>query len=799
MRECPACKLCFPDEVKNCPIDGDATFHSISGDPVLEGKYQLEKRLGQGGMGVVYKSRHNFLKTSHAIKVILPDLVGNDPNLVTRFRQEAIAAAAIRHQNIVSTTDFGVVNGKMPFLVMEFVQGESLHDLLVREKRLSPTQALSILSGICSGLSAAHRQEIVHRDLKPLNVMIQNGVPIEEGVKILDFGLAKIKSGELLGSFIQAQTTGLMGSPYYMAPEQWSDDEPDARADVYSLGIMLYQMMAGDVPFKGTSIPSIMRKHLSDPMPRFAEFGVEVSPEVEAVVAHALEKDAERRTQSAEQLVAELRRAIGLTTVEMSFSDPQLGVHTQGGIHQTETGRQQRRATDAFTTLRILTNPPRSTVILDDRPLGISEDSGWLIAPNIPRGTHRLKVLSDGYAESESNINCESEVFQTVVQLRSLLATNVAPELPKPQGFVSSKNNVTTAQTGADTNLALNADNTAPIEAQNVGIRSYPEPTFEKTNIGTKQNTQRTGVVSTPTMPPPVIVEPQKKSSVLIPVLLGVFVVGLIAVAGGGYAVYRYLNPGEVVTNPTPQNSPAPNASPTAPPVQTVKAEMVKIEGGTFMMGAKSGQLQAMPAHSVTVKSFMMDKTEVTNAAYAEFVAATGHRAPEYWAGPKPPSADINLPVVFVSLDDAKAFAKWRSERDKVQYRLPTEQEWEYAARNGADATTYPWGNNWIGKRGAVEINALAAVGSMPDGGNKWGAVDLIGNVWEWTDSKIAPYPGATDWAVKKDAPVEYVVRGGSIKSNREGDKSITSTWRTWIDPKKGNNLTGFRLVSDAN
>ena len=108
---------------------------------MLDGRYQLEKRLGHGGMGVVFKARHIFLKTAHAIKVILPDLVGNDPMLVTRFRQEALAAAATRHQNIIAVTDFGVARGTMPFLVMEFVQGKSLHDVLVAEKSLPPARA----------------------------------------------------------------------------------------------------------------------------------------------------------------------------------------------------------------------------------------------------------------------------------------------------------------------------------------------------------------------------------------------------------------------------------------------------------------------------------------------------------------------------------------------------------------------------------------------------------------------------------------------------------------------------------
>ena len=261
-------------------------------------------------MGVVFQARHIFLKTSHAIKVILPDLVGNDPMLVTRFRQEALAAAAIRHQNIIAVTDFGVVRGTMPFLVMEFVNGKSLQDILADEKKMSPERALEFACAIGAGVSAAHRQNIVHRDLKPLNIMTQTGQPISEGLKILDFGLAKIKSGELLGSFVQAKTSGLMGSPFYMAPEQWSDEEPDARADIYSLGIILYQMLSGDVPFKGSSIPSIMKKHLTQPPPSFQSVGVDVAPRIEAVVYHALEKDPAARIPTVDAFLAELREAV---------------------------------------------------------------------------------------------------------------------------------------------------------------------------------------------------------------------------------------------------------------------------------------------------------------------------------------------------------------------------------------------------------------------------------------------------------------------------------------------------------
>src|ERR1043166_8489299 len=315
MKECPTCRRCFPDETNHCPKDGDATAPSLIGEPTLDARYLLERRLGQGGMGVVFQARHIFLKTSHAIKVILPDLVGNDPMLTTRFRQEALAAAAIRHQNIITVTDFGVVRSTMPFLVMEFVKGRSLQDILATEGAMSPQRAWEFIGAIASGVGAAHRQGIVHRDLKPLNIMVQDDVPIAEGVKILDFGLAKIKSGELLGSFVQAQTSGLMGSPFYMAPEQWSDEEPDARADIYSLGVILYQMLSGEVPFKGSSIPSIMKKHLTLPPPSFHSMGVSVPPAIEAVVRHALEKEVEARIDSIPTFLRDLHAALNSAPV----------------------------------------------------------------------------------------------------------------------------------------------------------------------------------------------------------------------------------------------------------------------------------------------------------------------------------------------------------------------------------------------------------------------------------------------------------------------------------------------------
>src|SRR5215216_6277321 len=253
MKECNECHRCFSDDFNNCPDDGNKLSVSLRGTPLLDGRYQLERRLGEGGMGIVYKAQHSYLKTTHAIKVILPDLVGHDPKFGTRFRQEAMIAAAIRHPNIVLVTDFGISEYVQPFLVMEFIKGRSLQDIFAKKGTVPPEISLQIMEAICAGVGTAHRQGIIHRDLKPLNIMLQDDQPINEAVKVLDFGLAKIRSSEMFGSFVQAQTTALMGSPLYMAPEQWSEQEVDSRTDIYSLGVILYQMLAGQVPFKGSS------------------------------------------------------------------------------------------------------------------------------------------------------------------------------------------------------------------------------------------------------------------------------------------------------------------------------------------------------------------------------------------------------------------------------------------------------------------------------------------------------------------------------------------------------------------
>lgn len=736
MKECQVCKNCFADAVVTCPNDGMPTVHTISGEPVLEGKYHLEYRLGQGGMGVVYKARHAYLKTMLAIKVILPDLVGNDPQLVTRFRQEALAAAAIRHQNVVSVTDYGVIDGTLPFLVMEFVEGESLHDLLAREKSLTPEHAFELMAAICAGVGAAHHQGIVHRDLKPLNIMICNDKPsLTESVKILDFGLAKIKSGELLGSFIQAQTTGLMGSPYYMAPEQWADEEPDSRADIYSLGVMLFQMLAGDVPFKGSSIPAIMKKHISDPPPTLADVGIKVSPELERAVMHTLQKDPAQRTPSVEVMVSELRAAI----------------HPHGqSLHSTMQSLP-------VSSLKIKSKPAKSKVFVDNVAVGQTRDNGLLMLEGIQSGNHHLRVSHDGFVDWLGDVVCDGRPQEVTAELQAKLLSSDAA-IPKPGSAQ--------VPTGAAT--------------QGPGL-----PQQEDVNAATVHQNWRTGQLDVS------VAGEKPKKSLFRPAVLGIvgvlglFLVGIIGLT----AAYMLGAFGGKVTPPG-------NNSNTTDKPAVIKPDLVQIPGGTFKMGRNEGLDMERPEHTVTVKTFSMDRTEVTNAEYFAFINETAYRpVPAHWVNDKPISGQDRMPVRYVNIDDVNAFIAWRSKRDEVPYRLPTEDEWEYAARNGAKDDLYPWGNDFRAKCAVMdkEIMEPGVVGaeSCPDA---WGVVDLIGNVYEWTGSKANPYPGSVR-VVEPKGP-ENMIRGGCAQNKSVGQYAVTATYRQPVPVGKRDLQLGFRLVT---
>lgn len=841
MRECPTCLQCFSDEVSYCPAEGQSTINSLPGELVLEGRYRLERRVGQGGMGVVYKARHVFLKSPHAIKVIMPDLVGNDPTVAARFRQEAMAAAAIRHSNIISVTDYGFISGEIPFLVMEFVEGNSLQDVMSQEGRFSPEKALEYISAIASGVGAAHRHGIVHRDLKPLNIMIQGKGSLRDGIRILDFGLAKIKSGDLLGSFVGAKTTGIIGSPYYMAPEQWSDEEPDKRCDIYSLGIILHQMLTGDVPFKGSSIPAVMKKHLMTPPPPLKSLQRGISAALERVVHHALEKEPAQRTPSAEALVAELEQAVmgvglaaGKTGVRIRTRKPRpLSSRSEDGITTRVAGEQKKVQSGAarITAKQKKAQREEEAIARQTSDLGetLPEDRAGIRAGIVDETRVYRKAAEILVTQPASESKPKTQQAETKKKAPETNARRPAAEQEqslKPANaeqdrgaastpFARVEENPKLAQAGeSETRQRVGPPkiHEEPVDVTLVEETAWSKTTEEvrpgaeerapaesgdpidlQTNDRVSSMETKTGDWAFLTMALPQSLKRLLPDSVPKPFVIALF--GLVACA--------LLLFGALLLWPRSEQLSSVNSSVTG---MMNHREMVLIKGGTFTMGTANGPEVQRPPHLVTAASFYMDKTEVTNADYAAFVQATGHRVPANddndpstkgywlpWQGTDPPPGRDQWPVCNVSARDAEAFAQWLSERDGVKYRLPTEQEWEYAARNGQSGfpTLFPWGDSWVAGRANIDnASSPRSVGSFPEGENPNGLLDMVGNVWEWTSSKASFYD---DRKVDKN-PSANVIRGGGFSTKAEANFS-PATDRNWF-PDKFPSI-GFRLVRD--
>ena len=305
MKECPRCHLCFSDEVAVCPDHDEPTKSTFKFGPLIADRYRLAERLGQGSMSVVYRALDLQLRQPRAIKIIQPEFLGGDPNLARRLLQEATAVSAVSHPGVVTIIDSGILDDVVPFLVMDLISGPTLHELLFMSGALSSERAVLYTSSIGAPLGAAHKLGLLHGDLKPHNILIEKDKPLAQAVRILDFGLSKIKSGRLQ----ESSASGMLRSPLYLAPEEWSDREPDCRSDIYSLAVMLYQMLAGRVPFTGKSIPAIMKQHLmSAPPPIDSQRGVPVT--METALRRALEKEPEKRPATVEDFLGELQQAI---------------------------------------------------------------------------------------------------------------------------------------------------------------------------------------------------------------------------------------------------------------------------------------------------------------------------------------------------------------------------------------------------------------------------------------------------------------------------------------------------------
>ena len=313
MKRCPVCAGEFEDRRIFCPHDG-ATLRTVdTADAlvgrVLDGKYAVEEHLGRGGMGSVYRARHLLIGDEVAIKVLRPEMAQNE-DAVERLRREARAARHLRNAHTINVTDFSATEDGLVYLVMEFVRGRSLRDLLRAEGRLDPLRAARIAVQVADGLDHAHQHGIVHRDLKPDNVMIAEGPDGTEIVRVLDFGIAKLTEAETKLRTLTNEDT-ILGTPCYLSPEQCSGGAVGPWTDVYSLGVMLFETTTGDVPFDGRTALEVARQHLMADPPSAKRRNPALDAEVDAVFARALAKEPEDRYPSAGAFAAAFAAAVG--------------------------------------------------------------------------------------------------------------------------------------------------------------------------------------------------------------------------------------------------------------------------------------------------------------------------------------------------------------------------------------------------------------------------------------------------------------------------------------------------------
>jgi tRNA A-37 threonylcarbamoyl transferase component Bud32 len=322
MGSCPRCKSEYPAGVTRCPSDGSAlqrtsVFDETTGELLREdatlGSYRLVRMLGEGGMGRVYLAEHTLIGRRVALKLLHPDYASN-PKAVRRFFGEARAVNQIRHPNIVEITDF-VEDGAEKYYIMEYLEGESLKASQLRSGILPLGRSIPIVIQVASALAAAHAASIVHRDVKPDNVFLIEKDGRRDFVKLLDFGVAKLPESQIPGSMQKTVAGAIIGTPEYMSPEQAAGTEVDHRSDIYSLGVILYELVTGRTPFTAKSFGEIVVKHMTSEATRpsrYKDLPQPVPAAIEAIILDCLQKDPSKRPQQMAEVGERLQVTLGV-------------------------------------------------------------------------------------------------------------------------------------------------------------------------------------------------------------------------------------------------------------------------------------------------------------------------------------------------------------------------------------------------------------------------------------------------------------------------------------------------------
>jgi eukaryotic-like serine/threonine-protein kinase len=625
------------------------------------GRYHILQQLGEGGMAVVYKAYDTRLERDVAIKIIRRGAFPPEQleRILKRFEREAKALARLSHTNIVKVHDYGEYEGA-PYLVMEYLPGGTLKEKM--GKPIPWQAAADLLIPVARALDYAHQRGILHRDVKPSNILLtETGEPM-----LTDFGIAKILDIEETHTLTG---TGVgIGTPEYMAPEQGIGEGVDARADIYSLGIVFYELITGRKPYTADTPMAVIIKQINEPLPSARQFASDLPDGVEKVLLKAVAKSPENRYPDMGAFAAALESL-------SAFSIPETNLRPT-----EETTRD---------TLEPLTDGIDNSLLPAQK-----KKTWWPWAAGL--GGFLIVVC----------------VVIAALRIPKFIAT------PAPSYTLIPTLTRTLSPTSTDT----------PVLAVTPSATSIPP----------------LGIGSTWTRP--------SDGMVMVYVPEGAFTIG--------------------DTN-----------------------EQAMTECQRFAGDCKQKYfVDEQPPHIVILDAYWIDKTEVSNAMYIKCVNSGKCQAPSssssktrssYYGNPE----YDNYPVIYVNWGNANDYCAWAGGR------LPSEAEWEKAAR-GTDERTFPWGNNGpdatLANFKAVDT---VAVGSYPAGASPYGALDMAGNVWNWVDDWYDAYPGGDKNASSFFGTTWRVARGGTWAS--AGATSLRSTYRGSDYPVVANANRGFRCAED--
>jgi serine/threonine protein kinase/formylglycine-generating enzyme required for sulfatase activity len=717
--QCPVCHRLFEAGAKHCPHDGTILepADTLVGT-VLSKTYKLERLLGKGGMGQVYLATHVRLNKKYAVKVLRPEY-NQDREALTRFEREAQTAGGLGHVNILDVVDFNQTEAGLFYIVTEYLAGQSLGQAVAQTGQLSLERAIPIFHQLCRALAVAHENEIVHRDLKPENVFLINAFDTEDFVKVLDFGISKVKTAEAH----LTQSGQIIGTPYFMSPEQAEGKlDLDHRSDIYSLGAMMYQVLTGRYPFEAESFQSVLVKVLMEDPPRPRLYRPDLPQDVEDVIVKAMARDPAQRYQSMQELDqaivalwrshfagrSALHQALpGSSAVSDLYASGDATKRTGSGVPPTAMAASGPVVSTGPNLDPALCAPsppaatgPGRTVPPPPPPKlpvpAVRRRKGWLIGGILAVG---LVILGGGGL--------------------LLYKLGVFSRGAKEQGTAQDEETKKARRMARQSRVARRGG----VPGRDGGVRAAARHAARKTD------------------------------------------------ADGGEVVRAKTVLDAAVNKEKPPKG------------------MVFIKGDTFKMGrAQGGADRERPAHTVVVADFYLDRTEVSNAQYARYIRLSGGKVRAPWPQGAFPVGKEKLPVTRVTWKEADAYCRARKGR-----RLPTEAEWEYAARSGSQKQhLFPWGPHFSAAKCACEIGQQGTLQPVDSGQPFGGLYHMIGNAWEWTASVYKPYPGSRAKPLKH---TQYVMRGGGVHDKEK--KYFTATFRWYWHSHR---LPGKKkLAVDAN